>query len=281
MKHLEQDMSKTLPKAPRTAEWRMSAFLRASAGVHAAAVLAAAAQPHLWPFALGAIAANHAGICAAGMCPRCSLLGPNIVRLPDSAAEQGEIALSFDDGPDPVVTPIVLDLLDRHDAKASFFCTGARVERHGELAREIVARGHRIENHTYAHRHTFSMLGLRGYERELRRAQEAIFAATGRAPQFFRAPAGLRNPFLDPVLIRLGLRLCSWTRRGFDTATHDQNRVTARLLDRLSAGDILLLHDGNCARTAHGTPVVIEVLPRVLEACAARGLTPVRLDLRL
>jgi peptidoglycan/xylan/chitin deacetylase (PgdA/CDA1 family) len=271
-------MTKTVVKAPDKAVWRMPAFLRVSAGVHAAAVLTAAAQPHLWPLALGAIAANQAAIGAAVLCPTSSWLGPNIVRLPAAAAERREIALTFDDGPNPDVTPLVLDLLDRHNARASFFCSGARVERHRDLAREIVARGHRIENHSYWHRHTFAMLGLRGYERELRRAQEAILAATGRAPQFFRAPAGLRNPFLDPVLNRLGLRLCSWTRRGFDTATRDPKRVAARLLDRLTPGDIVLLHDGNCARTVNGTAVVIEVLPRVLDACAARGLIPVRVD---
>jgi peptidoglycan/xylan/chitin deacetylase (PgdA/CDA1 family) len=89
---------------------------------------------------------------------------------------------------------------------------------------------------------------------------------------FFRAPAGLRNPFLDPVLTRLGLRLASWSARGFDTRTSDAERVKYRLLRHLRAGSILLLHDGNAARTSNGVPVVLEVLPTVLASAAAANL---------
>jgi hypothetical protein len=88
---------------------------------------------------------------------------------------------------------------------------------------------------------------------------------------------GLRSPLLDPVLHELGLRLVTWTRRGFDTR-HQPAAVTAKLVGGLRAGDILLLHDGQCARTPAGTPVVLEVLPRVLDAAAAAGLHPVTLQ---
>jgi peptidoglycan/xylan/chitin deacetylase (PgdA/CDA1 family) len=89
---------------------------------------------------------------------------------------------------------------------------------------------------------------------------------------FFRAPAGLRNLFLEPVLQKLDLRLAAWTRRGFDTRERDPERVAQRLLDGLAARDILLLHDGNAARTASGEPAIVAVLPRVLETAHARGL---------
>jgi peptidoglycan/xylan/chitin deacetylase (PgdA/CDA1 family) len=82
---------------------------------------------------------------------------------------------------------------------------------------------------------------------------------------------------LDPVLHALGLRLVSWTRRGFDTREGDPARVAGRLLDGLAAGDILLLHDGHCARTPTGAPVVLEVLPRLLDAVRHRGLRTVTL----
>jgi peptidoglycan/xylan/chitin deacetylase (PgdA/CDA1 family) len=87
----------------------------------------------------------------------------------------------------------------------------------------------------------------------------------------------LRNPFLDPVLARLGLRLASWTRRGFDTVTRDPDKVARRLLRGLGAGDILLLHDGHAARTGSGAAVVLEALPRVLDALQAHGLRSVTL----
>jgi len=96
-------------------------------------------------------------------------------------------------------------------------------------------------------------------------------------PRFFRAPAGLRNPFLDPVLVRLKLRLASWTRRGFDTVSADADAVFRRLASPLKVGDILLLHDGHAAHTRAGRPVILEVLPRLLETLSARQLKSVTL----
>jgi peptidoglycan/xylan/chitin deacetylase (PgdA/CDA1 family) len=112
---------------------------------------------------------------------------------------------------------------------------------------------------------------------EISRAQESIFRVTGGSPQFFRAPAGLRNPFLDPVLARLKLRLVSWTRRGFDTVDGDADAVLRRLANPLRDGDILLLHDGHAARSRSGKPVILEVLPRLLDALKSKRLRPVTL----
>ena len=89
---------------------------------------------------------------------------------------------------------------------------------------------------------------------------------------FFRAPAGLRNPFLDPALTRLGLRLASWSVRAFDTKVGDASTVANKLLSKLSPGAILLLHDGNAARTRADIPVIIEALPLLLESAAAAHL---------
>jgi peptidoglycan/xylan/chitin deacetylase (PgdA/CDA1 family) len=234
------------------------------------------AVPSRWPVALGLVAANQLALTAAGLLPRCSLLGPNLVRLPDAA--EGRVALTFDDGPDPAVTPHVLDLLDRHRARASFFCIGRLVLAHPRLAREIHERGHRVENHSFRHSNAFAFQGPSRLRAELERAQEAIGGCLGRAPVLFRAPAGIRNPWLDPVLARLGLRLVSWTRRGFDTVTRAPERVTRRLARGLASGDILLLHDGSCARDASGRPVVLEVLPALVGELERRGLRAVRLD---
>ena len=87
----------------------------------------------------------------------------------------------------------------------------------------------------------------------------------------------MRNLFLKPVLTDLELQLVSWTRRGFDTVTHNADIVHARLAGRLAAGDILLLHDGNSARTLAGAPIIVEVLPRLLDAIARAGLATVTL----
>lgn len=262
----------------RPRRWQPSAFIRASVALHGAALLATLVRPSLWPWTLGSVIANHLLLTAAGLCPRCSLLGPNWTRLPAGAQERGLVSVTLDDGPDPEVTPRVLEVLEAHGARATFFCIGERVQQHAALAREMIRRGHDIQNHSQRHLHGFSFLGPRGLTREIERAQETIASATGQEPRFFRAPAGLRNPFLEPVLARLGLQLASWTRRGFDTVHREADGVLGKLTARLGAGDILLLHDGHAARTRDGQPVVLEVLPRLLEAIAAAGLHPVTLS---
>jgi peptidoglycan/xylan/chitin deacetylase (PgdA/CDA1 family) len=234
-------------------------------------------RPALWPWLVGGVVADHALLMAAGLWPRSRLLGPNWVRLPAAAAAQRQIAVTIDDGPDPEVTPRLLDILEQSGAQASFFCIGERVAAEPQLARDIVRRGHTLENHSLRHLHRFSLLGPRSMRAEVERAQQLISDTVGEPPRFFRAPAGLRNPFLDPILTHLGLQLVSWTRRGFDTVTPEPDRVLARLVHGLAGGDIVLLHDGHAARTASGVPVSIEVLPQLLHAAAAAQLTPVTL----
>ena len=175
------------------------------------------------------------------------------------------------------MTPAVLDLLDARSARATFFVIAAAAARHATLCREIVRRGHSVQNHSDCHSHRFSLLGPRGFAREIGTAQARLADITGQAPRFFRAPAGLRNPFLAPVLDRLGLQLVSWTRRGFDTVRREPQGVLKRLVDGLAAGDILLVHDGNAARTAEGQAVVLGVLPDLLARCADAGLRTVTL----
>jgi peptidoglycan/xylan/chitin deacetylase (PgdA/CDA1 family) len=237
-------------------------------------------RPHVWPWTLSAVIADHLLLTGAGLLPRSRLLGPNWTRLPACTAgsgAHGAVAITIDDGPDPEVTARVLDVLEAHDATATFFCVGERVARHAALARAIVARHHEIGNHSYTHGNGFAFLGPHGLAREVALAQEAIGMATGEAPRFFRAPAGLRNPFLEPVLARANLQLASWTRRGFDTVSGNADAVLGRLTRQLQPGDILLMHDGHAARTRAGSPVILEVLPRLLHALGAAQLATVTL----
>jgi peptidoglycan/xylan/chitin deacetylase (PgdA/CDA1 family) len=258
--------------------WRPTPLVAASMGLHGIAGMGLFLGAEAWPWAIGAVAANHVVLGAVGLWPRSTWLGANFTRLPDAAAARREIALTFDDGPDPDVTPRVLDILDAHGVRATFFCIAGHATRHPDLCREIARRGHAVENHSREHPMNFAMRGMGGMRREISAAQSDLATLTGRVPRFFRPPAGLRSPLLDPVLHDVGLKLVSWTRRGFDTQHSDADLVFSRLADRLAAGDILLMHDGHCARTAAGEPVVLQVLPRLIRHAQSLGLKPVTLE---
>lgn len=262
----------------RQQAWRPPLAIWLSLFLHLICVVLLFVRPVWWPWIVGALIGNHLLLSLAVLFPRASVLGPNLVRLPPEAAERRQIALTFDDGPDAQVTPRVLDVLDRYQAKASFFCVGEKAAALPDLVREIGRRGHSVENHSHRHPNTFAFRGYSGLRREVEAAQVAIAGITGQAPRFFRAPAGFRSPMLDPVLARNGLCYISWTRRGFDAVRTDPERVLASLRRDLGAGDVLLLHDGARTRTPSGEPVVLAVLPALLDEIIAKGLKPVSLS---
>lgn len=253
----------------RLRRWSPSPAIRLSLAAHGLATAAVVVAPQIWPQVLAGLAANHVAL-SCGMLPRSCMLGRNLRRLP--ATRDGQVALTFDDGPDPEVTPQVLDILDSSGAKASFFVIGERAERHPGLLREMLRRGHGVENHTHRHPAAFACHGPVRQWREIHRAQRAIEDACGQAPRFFRAPMGLRNPLLEPALAAEDLQLVSWTRRGLDTLRQEPETILARLTRGLAAGDILLLHDGASARDGQGRPLVLQVLPELLRRIAAAGL---------
>lgn len=265
----------------RTAAWSPTALLRVSMGLHAAGLAIGFAAPQFLSLVAGALIANQAVLVLAGFLPQNRWLGANLSRLPEAAARRGLVALTFDDGPDPVVTPRILDLLDRDGAKASFFCIGNQVAAHPEIVRDIVRRGHSVENHSYSHPYGFACYGTAALRREVEAAQQVISTISGRPATFFRAPMGLRSPLLDLAMTGTGLRYTSWTRRGFDGVNRDPIRILRRLTSGLAAGDVLLLHDGRSPRMSGGEAVVLAVLPALLHHLRSRGLTSVSLPMAL
>jgi peptidoglycan-N-acetylglucosamine deacetylase len=261
-----------------TKPWRPSPFMLLSGACHVAVLVLLFVEWRWWPVLLIVIVINHLAIVAAGLWPRSALQGPNVLQLPQASSARREIAITIDDGPDPAVTPQVLEILARHGAKATFFCIGEHAARHPDLCRAIAAAGHDVENHGQRHPHTASLMGIRGWHAEIDGAQQTLTSITGRRPQFYRAVAGLRNPFLDPVLHRLGLRLATWSARGFDTRCRDPHKVLARLLVHTRPGAILLLHDGHAARSPQGVPVIVDALPLLLRELRERHLHPVTLS---
>lgn len=231
---------------------------------HVAAVVLAALG--WWLSALVVLLPSGFLLVWGSLWPHSRLFGPVLRRLPTS---ERSVWLSFDDGPD-ADTVALLDVLDRHRARATFFLVGARATRQPALVRAIAERGHAIGNHSHSHPSgRFWMLSGRGFEREIADAQATLTSLAGRPPRWFRAVAGLTNPLLDPVLRRHGLSRVSWSGRGFDTVDGDDTRVLRRLLRAVRPGAILMLHQG----------LVPGRLPRLTDALltelAARGYATV------
>jgi peptidoglycan/xylan/chitin deacetylase (PgdA/CDA1 family) len=247
--------------------------------LHGGFVLGVVVWPAIWLWLLAAVIANHLLLAIFGMRPRSTLLGANLSKLPYACVSDSCVALTFDDGPDPDVTPHVLEVLDRYDAKASFFCVAQRAARFPDLVREIVRRGHSVENHSDRHPVAFACYGPTALYREVMNAQQTLADITGCEPQFFRAPFGLRNPFMDPVLAQTTLRYVSWTRRGLDRVSRSPAKVLIRLTRRLSGGDILVLHDCASLLLSGDTPLVLEVLPPLLDRLMHCGLRSVSLPM--
>lgn len=192
-----------------------------------------------WQVGLPLLLASHA-LCLWGvLAPSSRLYGPVLTRLPDDG-----VWLTIDDGPSDD-TPAVLDLLDAHGAKATFFLVGARAAARPELVREIVARGHGIGNHSQTHPQArFWALGPARMRREIDEAQATLTRIAGRAPVWFRSVVGHTNPFVHGPLRDAGLARVGWSARGFDAVDADVDTVVARIDADLAPGAIVLLHEG-------------------------------------
>lgn len=257
--------------------WPWPVALRVSLLLHGAAAGCLLLDPASWPWALALVGGNHLALLFLSLAPRAPGLGPNHTQLSRAARAARKIALTFDDGPDPDVTPRVLELLARHQARATFFCVGERARAYPELVAQITRAGHAVENHTDRHALDFAFWGPRRMAADLRSAQDTFVGLGVAPPRFVRAPAGMRNPWFDWAAHRAGLECVSWSRRAFDTVISNEAVVRTHLKRGLRPGAILLLHDGHAARTADGTPVVLAVLPGLLEAIDAAGLATVAL----
>lgn len=176
------------------------------------------------------------------------------------------VSLTFDDGPTSLHTPKLLETLKRSNVQATFFVIGKEAEQYPELLRRAVADGHIIANHTYSHPYLFCFLSPGRLRSEIERGQEAIRKICGQRPHYFRSPVGLRHPLLELYLERAELEYISWTIRSFDTVMTKPETILNRILRRVEAGDIILLHDN-----ARAGGVMLEVLPRMIHELKGRG----------
>lgn len=225
-----------------------------------------------WMLGLPALLASHAVVLWGTLRPQSRLFGPVLSRLPTDAPV---LWLTIDDGPSDD-TQAMLDLLDAHAAKATFFLVAERARRHPQLVQAIVQRGHGIGNHSASHPQAwFWALGPRRMRREIMQAQQALTELAGTPPPWFRAVVGMANPFVHAPLRDLRLARVGWTARGFDAVRASPQQVVARIERDLCPGAIVLLHEG----AAHGGNVAtLALLLQRVQALGYRCVLPEQLD---
>lgn len=206
--------------------------------------------------------------------PSSQVFGAHQRELSPAQAARGEVWLTFDDGPDPLTTPILLECLARQGLRAGFFLVGEKAQRHPDLVRAIAAAGHLIGNHSQTHpAGRFWGLPPAAMWQEIAGCQQTLTDLLGSPPTLFRPPVGHHNPFVWPPLQALGLRMVLWNCRGYDTVSRDSAAVLRRLAAGLKPGAIVLLHEGR--------PGAGELLNDVLAQLAARGLRAVLPEMAL
>lgn len=175
------------------------------------------------------------------------------------------IALTFDDGPDPLRTPALLDTLAALDVRATFFVTGDQADANPELCARIAREGHQLGNHTYSHRY-LPLARSRSVERELRATDRAIARAAGVVPDIARPPYGGRSPWTVRAFWRAAKRVVLWDINSFDWKGKPAPAIAERVLERARPGSIVLMHEAR-----EGGEVTIEAVRLLVPALRARG----------
>ena len=236
-----------------------------------AVVLAAAALGSRNFIFLNLVAIGFFTVMGLGVAiPQLRLFGNFICR---GNKTKKQIALTFDDGPDPRSTPQLLDLLREQKIPAAFFCIGKHVAKNPELAARIIHEGHLLENHSCAHSNFTNFYGRSRLRTELRQAQSVIEKAVGSAPKFFRPPVGLSNPNTFRAARDLDLQVVGWSIRSLDTVIASPEKIVARIKRGLQPGAIILLHDGNIPAEK-----LLATVKSLLDELRQLGYEVVRLD---
>lgn len=208
------------------------------------------------------------GLLLAGSLNICS--GFYIKAYCQGDSDQKDIALTFDDGPDASVTNKVLDILSTNNIRASFFVTGQKIAGNEQIIRRIAREGHIIGNHSYSHSNFFGFLSTKRVIKDLQRNTSLIKEVSGTDTLLFRPPFGVTNPHIAKAARFLNLAVIGWSVRSLDTLGRKPEKTIERVIKRLKAGSIVLLHDN----LEHAP----EILNGVIRGAREKGFNFVALD---
>jgi len=183
---------------------------------------------------------------------------------------ENQIAITFDDGPHPEITPKVLELLKTYNAKATFFCIGKHIEAYPKVFKAIIEEGHTVGNHTYSHSNNFGFFKTEKIIEELQKTNTIVKKSTGLTMQLYRPAFGVTNPRIKKALKITKLQSIGWNVRSLDTTFRTPDNIFNRTTKNLSKGDVVLLHD-----TSLKSLVVLE---RLLLFLQERNIESVTID---
>ena len=179
--------------------------------------------------------------------------------------EKGNICLTFDDGPDPKMTPMILDILQKHKVKATFFLIGEAIHKNQDIAKRIHKEGHTIGCHTFKHKSTFPMYSSSKMQTEIVQTNNLINAITSMKVVLFRPPFGITNPNINKVLKSLKMTSIGWDVRSLDTITKDSEKLYNRVMKGIDKGGSIILFHDRCEST-------LDILEQVILHCKSIGL---------
>ncbi len=156
-----------------------------------------------------------------------------------------KVAITFDDGPNEIITPKILSLLKKFNAKATFFCIGKNIKVNPTLFKQIIEEGHVIGNHSYSHSNNFGFFSKSTVIDEIIKTNKLSQSLIDKEIKLFRPPFGVTNPSISKALKQTKHHVIGWNVRSLDTVINDENKIFKRITKQLKAGDVILLHDTN------------------------------------
>jgi peptidoglycan/xylan/chitin deacetylase (PgdA/CDA1 family) len=234
-----------------------------------AAIVGSSALLTAAPLTVGASAAFLALLTDGIFRPSSSVFYPTVSNGP---RDRPQVALTFDDGPDPLITPRILDALQSAGARATFFVIGRHLAKHREIGLRALRDGHELGNHSWMHSYFQNFYGNAQQRADMERSTRLIQELSGSDAQpLYRPPVGLKSPALARVAHARKLKVIAWSLHSRDTFARDAAATAAGVLARIAPGDIVLMHDGH-ERDGQHRDVAVAALPAILRGLQERGL---------